>query len=231
MWRLGEAILTQEKAIQLIIFDCDGVLLDSEIIAARAHAKALQNAGWLVLEAELLRRFTGVTDHDMYRILEREHGRALPNDHDTKVKADIEWAFRHELCAVHGVHELLAGISLPICIASSSSPAKLKLGLTHVGLYDFFAPNIFSASMVARGKPAPDIFIYAAQQMKTDPSQCVVIEDSVAGVQAGVAAGMEVIGFHGASHGSDTHGEILIEAGAKVAANSMSKLARLLGLT
>ncbi|MDP8995964.1 MAG: HAD-IA family hydrolase [Pseudomonadota bacterium] len=173
---------------QLIIFDCDGVLLDSEIIAARAHAKAFHRAGILISETELVRRLTGITDPEMYRILESENGTTLPDGNDEDVKSDLERDFREELRAVDGVHQMLAGITLPACVASSSSPSKLKLGLTQVGLYGRFAPHIFSASAVARGKPAPDVFIYAAQQMQTDPSTCWVVEDSVAGVRAGIAA-------------------------------------------
>jgi HAD superfamily hydrolase (TIGR01509 family) len=212
----------------LIIFDCDGVLLDSEIILARAHAKAFSRAGWPVSELELLRRFVGIADPDMYRTVELELGRALPNNHDAFVKTEIERAYREDLQAVVGVHSVVASIKLPICVASSSSPSKLKLGLTLVNLHEQFAPNIFSATMVARGKPAPDLFLFAAQQMNVASSRCVVIEDSVAGVRAAVAAGMPVIGFCGASHCGAQHAATLMTEGAIATAKSMAELGPIL---
>ena len=212
----------------LIIFDCDGVLLDSEIILARAHATAFARAGWPVSELELLRRFVGIADPEMYRAVELELGRPLPTDHDTIVRTEIERAYREDLRAVVGVQAVVASAKLPKCVASSSSPAKLKLGLTLVDLYDSFAPNVFSATMVERGKPAPDLFLYAARQMNVAPSRCVVIEDSVAGVRAAAAAGMPVIGFCGASHCSAQHAETLLGEGAITTARSMIELGPIL---
>lgn len=161
----GNEAVRNVNAFDLIIFDCDGVLLDSEIIAARVNARAFARAGWPVSETELIRRFTGTPDAEMFEAVARELGRPLPNDHDALVKAEIEDAFRHELKAIAGVHDVLASIQAPKCIASSSSPAKLKLGLSLTGLYEHFAPHIFSATMVARGKPAPDLYLFAAKQM------------------------------------------------------------------
>jgi HAD superfamily hydrolase (TIGR01509 family) len=212
----------------LVIFDCDGVLLDSEIILARAHSKAFSRAGWPMSDLELLRRFVGIADPEMYRTVEEELGRPLPTDHDAFVRAEIARAYREDLRAVSGVHAVVAGITLPICVASSSSPSKLKLGLTLVGLYEQFAPNIFSATMVARGKPAPDLFLFAAQQMNVSSSRCVVIEDSVAGVRAAVAAEMPVIGFCGASHCGPQHAAVLISEGAIATAGTMAELERIL---
>jgi HAD superfamily hydrolase (TIGR01509 family) len=212
----------------LIIFDCDGVLLDSEIIIARAHAKAFKLGGWQITEQELLTRFVGIADREMYAILERERGAPLPPAYEDTFKAEVDRAYREELCAVEGVHDLLATISKPVCIASGSSPAKLKQGLTHVGLYQRFAPHIFSATMVAHGKPAPDLFLFAAQQMKTSPARCVVIEDSVAGVHAAKAAGMPVIGFCGAGHCQVGHAKVLAQEGAHCVAHTMPELAKVM---
>lgn len=208
----------------VVIFDCDGVLIDSEIIVARAHASALAARGHDLSVQELLTRFTGVPDREMYVILEREWGRSLPSDYDSAVKAAIASAYEQELQAIEGVHEAVAALKQRVCVASSSTPEKLRLGLSLVGLYDSFTPNIFSASQVARGKPAPDIFLFAAGQMGTSPAECLVVEDSVAGVAAARAAGMPVIGFTGASHCLPDHGAQLIQEGAFITVQHMKDL-------
>ena len=110
----------------------------------------------------------------------------------------------------------LRAIDLPKCVASSGTPEKIHHGLTCAGLYDLLAPNIFSASQVARGKPAPDLFLFAAEQMKVAPERCVVIEDSVPGVTGAHAAGMTVLGFHGGSHCPPGHAERLRAAGRRI---------------
>ena len=181
--------------------------------------------GWHITDKELLTRFVGIANREMYAILEREQGAPIPPDYDHKLLVETDRAYREELCAITGVHALLAQISKPVCIASGSSPAKLYQGLTHVGLYQHFAPHIFSATMVAHGKPAPDLFLFAAHRMKTSPARSVVIEDSVAGVQAARAAGMPVIGFCGASHCQNGHAEILTKEGATFVVHTMQELA------
>ena len=198
----------------LIVFDCDGVLIDSETIVARAHADALAALGCPVTLDDLLLRFTGVPDREMYPVIEAEWGRRLPPDYDERINTDVERSYRSDLCAIDGIHETLARLEYPVCVASSSSPEKLKLGLGQVGLLERFAPHIFSAHQVARGKPAPDIFLFAAAQMGFAPADCLVIEDSVAGVEAARAAGLGIVGFPGGSHCGDDHSERLARAGA-----------------
>lgn len=214
----------QTNRLALVIFDCDGVLIDSEILAARVHAAAFAAIGHDISVADLLRRFTGVPDAEMYVMLQQEWGCILPANFDARAKEGVTAAYQRELQAIEGVHDAVAAIDFPVCVASSSSPAKLRFGLTLVGLHDRFAPNIFSASQVRRGKPAPDIFLFAAEQMRTDPADCLVIEDSVAGVKAARAASMPVLGFVGASHCLTGHGDRLIEEGAFAVIQHMSEL-------
>jgi HAD superfamily hydrolase (TIGR01509 family) len=206
--------MTAHTPIELVIFDCDGVLIDSEPIAARIHAQALAGLGFAVGPEEIIRRFTGVPDRDMYAALEHDFGCALPPDYDETRKAEIARAYVGELRAIAGVHEVLAAIRVPVCVASSSAPEKLRLGLETVGLHDLFTPNVFSASEVRRGKPAPDLFLLAAARMGAAPEHCLVIEDSEAGVRAAVAAGMTVMGFTGGGHCGPDHGDLLLRSGA-----------------
>ena len=127
-----------------------------------------------------------------------------------------------------GIADVLTMIAAPVCVASSSSPERLRCALECVGLYDHFAPHIFSATMVVRGKPAPDLFLFAAEQMQAAPSRCLVIEDSVAGIQAARAAGMAVLGFCGGGHCGPAHAERLARAGAEIVFRDMRRLPHLL---
>jgi HAD superfamily hydrolase (TIGR01509 family) len=198
----------------LLVFDCDGVLIDSEIITSHAHARALGELGFAITAEDIVRRFTGMPDTAMYPALEAEWGKPLPADYDTRFKADVIARYASELRAIDGVHAALDALPWRRCVASSSTPGKLRAGLGAVGLYDYFAPHIFSATQVARGKPWPDLFQFAAEQMNAVPAECLVIEDSVAGVEAALAAGMPVIGFAGGSHCGPGWADKLLAAGA-----------------
>lgn len=217
----------------LVIFDCDGVLIDSEILSSRIDAAALTEAGYPISEAELLRRFTGMPARDAYAVIEAELGRALPDGHAESVQALILDAYREELKAIAGIDaalDALAGAAPAprVCVASSSEPDKLRFGLECVGLYGRFAPDVFSASMVARGKPAPDLFLYAAERMGVPPSRCLVVEDSVAGVTAARRAGMAVMGFTGGGHADPGLAGRLAEAGAAPVFGRMADLPALI---
>jgi HAD superfamily hydrolase (TIGR01509 family) len=212
----------------LVIFDCDGVLIDSEMITCRVQAERLTAHGLRITTEDVVRRFTGMRDREMYAILEREHGRALPDDYDAGTKELIAAAYRSELRALPGVAAALDAIRLPVCVASSSNPTKLRFGLELTGLYPRFAPHLFSAAQVGRGKPAPDLFLFAAAQMGRAPDDCLVIEDSVAGVQAARAAGMAVFGFCGGGHCRDGHGDLLRAEGAALAFERMEALPSLI---
>jgi len=176
----------------LIIFDCDGVLVDSEVISCRAHAETLTRHGFPITADQVLKRFLGVSDREARQTIEREMGRKLPDDFEAQIKLAALQCYASELVAIPYIGEAIAAIDLPKCVASSGTPEKIRHGLTCAGLFDALAPHIFSAVQVARGKPAPDLFLFAAEQMKTAPARCVVIEDSVPGVTGGRAAGAAV---------------------------------------
>ena len=219
------------EPIDLLIFDCDGVLIDSELIGCRVEAEALSRAGLRITLEEILERFTGLTSKETFRTLEREQGRRLPADFTQRVGAAIRAAFERELAAIAGIHAALARIELPVCVASSSSPARLEHSLQVTRLFARFTPHIFSATAVGRGKPAPDLFLHAAERMATPPARCLVIEDSIPGVQAGIAAGMRVLGFTGGSHCAPDHALRLRAAGATQTFADMTLLPALLAAT
>ena len=199
----------------LVIFDCDGVLIDSEIIACSADAIELTNIGYSISTQEVVRRFSGVPSVDMYAEIEADLGTALPHDFEQRVSQRIADEYSTNLAAIPGVRETIPNLPVPYCVASSSKPDKLSLGLQQTNLLELFAPNVFSTSLVARGKPAPDIFLYSAEQFSVSPDKCVVIEDSVAGVTAARDARMRVLGFVGGSHCGPDHERKLLEAGAE----------------
>jgi HAD superfamily hydrolase (TIGR01509 family) len=208
----------------LVIFDCDGVLIDSELIGCRAEAAELARAGIAITADEILARFTGIPASAMYATLEAKLGKALPADLEARIAARIRADFERELTPVRGIHAALERIVRPVCVASSSDPARLEHSLRLAGLFERFAPHIFGAAMVRHGKPAPDLFLYAAERMGAAPADCVVIEDSEAGVRAGIAAGMRVFGFTGGSHCGPQHGERLRTAGAAALFADMAAL-------
>jgi HAD superfamily hydrolase (TIGR01509 family) len=208
----------------LVIFDCDGVLIDSETIAARIHAEALGALGHDYTTADVVRRFVGVSSRDMLRMIEEETGQPLPRDYGASTRAALWAAYDTELAAVPYVADAIDALALPVCVASSSSPDSLRLSLGLVGLYERFAPNIFSATQVARGKPAPDLFLFAAKRMGVAASNCVVVEDSLPGVKGAAAAGMTGLGFTGASHCGPGHAEALMREGATAVFDDMRQL-------
>jgi HAD superfamily hydrolase (TIGR01509 family) len=214
----------RNQNFDLIIFDCDGVLVDSEVISCRAHAEALTRHGYPITADEVLNRFLGVSDREARLMIENEIGRKLPNDFESQVKQATLQFYADDLRAISYVSEAIAAIGLPKCVASSGTPEKIRHGLTCAGLYDQLAPHIFSASEVKRGKPAPDLFLFAAEQMQAAPAQCLVIEDSIPGVTGAVAAGMTVLGFHGGSHCPPGHADTLRAAGAIMTFEDMRQL-------
>ena len=213
----------------LVIFDCDGVLVDSEVISCRAHAETLTRHGYPITPDQVFDRFLGRSMRKATLEIEAELGRPLPEDFQTQVYAEIFRLFAASLEATPHIDEALAAIMMPVCVASSGPPEKISTSLNHVGLYDRFAPHIFSAVQVTNGKPAPDLFLFAAEQMKTAPARCLVIEDSVAGVTGAQAAGMVVFGYHGGSHCRPDTAETLRAAGAAVTFDDMRQLPDLIG--
>ena len=197
-----------------VIFDCDGVLIDSEIVVCRIVAEEFTALGFAITVGDVIARFAGRPDGDMRAEIEQEWGRPIPAAYGRQVDARVEEAYAHELQIIPGVVEAIDGLALPYCVASSSGPAKLRRGLEAVGLYERFAENAISGAVVPRGKPEPDVFLYAAGWLHTAPLDCLVIEDSVHGVSAARKAGIPALGFAGGSHCTPDHGDRLMNAGA-----------------
>ncbi|MDE3761380.1 HAD-IA family hydrolase [Sinorhizobium meliloti] len=216
---------------KLIIFDCDGVLIDSEFLGCRVVSEALATIGCHIPVEEVVRRFTGISFVEMCRILRADYGVNPPAELENRIKNNVEAAFHTELKIIKGAANFVSSLGIPYCVASSSAPAKLRLGLAITGLLEAFEPNIFSATMVPQGKPAPDIFLHAAEKMGVAPCDAVVVEDSVAGVTAGVRAGMRVIGFVGGSHCGPDHAAMLEQAGAQLVVSDLAEMFSLLDLT
>lgn len=209
----------------LLLFDLDGVLVDSELISARRVADALRQAGYATTEAAVLERFMGVSNPAMCAIVEAEMGHPLPGGFLDTLRRRLLDVSEAELRPIEGAAEVVAGLTLPCCVASSSHPDRVRRYLEITHLADRLAPHIFSATMVAQGKPAPDLFLYAAETMGARPDRCVVVEDSMVGVRAGKAAGMTVFGFTGGAHvDGAVHGPKLLAAGADLVFDAMAAL-------
>jgi HAD superfamily hydrolase (TIGR01509 family) len=195
----------------LIIFDCDGVLVDSEVISTHTLLEALLASG-LEIDIDYVRRtYLGrsmsVVQADYHRLT----GRVMAADFEADFLARLFAAYRRELAAMAGVKELIASISSRYCMATSSNIERARLSLELTGLLPLFEGRIFCASMVKRGKPAPDLFLHAAGELGADPANCLVIEDSEVGLEAARNAGMTVWRFVGGSHFRDGNGGQLIE--------------------
>ena len=213
-------------APDLIIFDCDGVLVDSEVLAVKALKQVLGEAGVPATEAMIGRCF-GMKQADILARIAHETGVAIPSDVPARVWPATRSWFERALTAMPGVERFLVALGdRPRCVASSSSPERIRMSLALTGLDRFFGANIFSAQQVARGKPAPDLFLFAAERMKTDPERAVVIEDSLYGVQGARAAGMRAFGFLGGTHIEPGHGDLLGSSGAEATESSWERLAR-----
>src|SRR5579862_5900459 len=198
----------------LIIFDCDGVLVDSEVLSCRCLSEVLARYGINLgleqaLDLFLGRSVTAVREH--YEAL----GCMIPEQFSAELKATVHAAFLAGLCPIEDVSSVLEGLQIPYCVASSSDVDRVSFSLSLTGLAPYFDTRLYTSQMVGRGKPAPDLFLYAAERMQADPRRTLVIEDSVSGVTAGKAAGMAVWGFVGGSHYQLRDGEaILAQAGA-----------------
>ena len=181
----------------LVIFDCDGVLVDSERVANRVLAEALRELCGLEFSLEqMFDTFVGHSKAQCLEKIERMLGCPPPDELERRYREEIDAALEASVEAVRGIEAVLASLSLPSCVASSGSHGKMRLTLGKTGLYDYFAGRIFSACEVERGKPHPDLYLHAAASMgTTDPARCLVIEDSPVGVAGGRAAGMTVFGY------------------------------------
>ncbi|MET0430499.1 MAG: HAD family hydrolase [Microvirga sp.] len=212
------------KDYELVIFDCDGVLVDSEVLSCTCLMRVLARHGLdldlpAIYETFLGRGYPCVVDH-----YQSAMGRPLPDGFAEALRREVSDAFARSLRPIPGIDALLRRIDTPSCVASSSLPERLALSLALTGLDGHFGDRVFSASMVARGKPAPDLFLHAAASLGVDPHRALVIEDSVSGVEAGKAAGMTVWGFTGGSHYAMRDGRhLLTRAGADRILASMAE--------
>nr|WP_297458896.1 HAD-IA family hydrolase [uncultured Halomonas sp.] len=202
--------------METLIFDCDGVLVDSESIAEAVIVERLGE--WLpdIQPAVMLRQALGMTTAAILEHIERRSAHALPDDALVRIESAIEARLERELQAIEGVIEAVAELHLPLAIVSNSSRRRVRASLASTGLSDTLlgeAP-LFTADQVANPKPAPDVYLLAARSLNSEPRDCLVVEDSVSGVTAAYSAGMTVIGFIGASHIEPDHAERLKQAGA-----------------
>jgi HAD superfamily hydrolase (TIGR01509 family) len=181
--------------IELVIFDCDGVLVDSDRISLRIQAERISALGLSTTYEECVRDFLGLGMPTTLKVIAERLGRPVPEGWVAELEAAVRESFVRELTPIPGVVEALDKIEVPTCVASSGSHDKMRLTLGITGLYDRFAGRIFSADEVERGKPAPDIFLHAGARMSVPPERCVVVEDSPFGVTAAKAAGMHAFGF------------------------------------
>jgi HAD superfamily hydrolase (TIGR01509 family) len=208
----------------VVIFDCNGVLVDSEPLATQIVSQEFMRAGFRLTPEIVAHYFTGRRPADMFRDVELAAGRKLPAGFAATVAGATLRHFRAELQATKHVALALSWLRGPKCVASSSSYDRIRLSLECTGLIRFFEPNLFSASEVKNGKPAPDLFLHAAAKMRVRPADCVVVEDSVVGVAAGVAAGMTVVGFTGGGHVRGRLADHLRAAGARAVISDMRAL-------
>ena len=206
--------LGPQRDLDLIIFDCDGVLVDSEVLSCRCLAEALDGCGITLELGEALELFLGRSTSVVLQHYAAQ-GRALPESFVSDLKVRTRDSFQGSLQPIPGIAALLAGLATPHCVASSSDRDRVSFSLARTGLSRYFGDHIFTSEMVAHGKPAPDLFLYAADKMHAAPARTLVIEDSVSGVAAAKAAGMQVWGFVGGSHYESLDGRgILLRAGA-----------------
>ncbi len=212
-------------APKLVIFDCDGVLVDSEPLANRVLSECFQAVGFPISYDTCVDTMVGLALPTCFKMAEDWHGKSLPDDFFDTVQSRTYEAMHEELLPVTGVQAAIEAIPLPRCVASSSEPDKIALSLDITGLAPLFGANIYSATQVERGKPFPDLFLFAAEQMGISPGDCVVVEDSPYGAKAARAAGMEVFGYTGGGFA-----EKLADEGARIFA-TMADLPGLLGFT
>ena len=211
---------------ELVIFDCDGVLVDSERLAVKVDVEVFTRLCWVMTEAEVVERFVGLSDATIRRAIEAHIGRRLADDWEQEFQHLYRTAFAAELTAVDGVGEALDGITAHTCVASSGSHEKMRFTLGLTGLLARFEGRMFSVTEVERGKPAPDLFLHAAARMGVVPSACAVVEDSRFGIEAAHAAGMRAFGYAGGL----TPAPRLAVSGT-VVFRDMRELSRLLGET
>lgn len=213
----------------LIMFDCDGVLVDSEIIAAQVDSEHLAEIGFKITPEDVIRRFVGLTSDGIAEIIQAEIGKPLPPEFLAEQDAELNRRLATEVEAVPGVLEMLDILEGPRCVCSNSSTERLRLTMERTGIWDKFAPNIWSAGEVGdrRTKPDPNVYIYGMEQFRCAPRDAIVVEDSVFGVTAAHAAGARVIGFTGGQHAWIGLADLLTAAGAETVTNKLSDIPKI----
>lgn len=215
-----------------VIFDCDGVLVDSEVIHIAAELELLAHLGLVYERATYLTRFVGLSNADFHAALRSDYaeltGDEFPSNFDSQLDQMIWPRIEAELEAIDGVADLVRGFGGKVAVGSSSPYQKLLKKLEIAGLQSLFAPHIYSADHVKAGKPAPDLFLHTAAQLDVDPRRCLVVEDSVHGVLAAIAAGMTPIGFVGGKHCDVGLEQRLLANGAEVVVTHHSQIVALL---
>ncbi len=214
------------EPFDLVIFDCDGVLIDSEPLAAQVEADLLRNLGWALTPQEVSERFSGVSLSKMYRTIEKTLNKPLPTGFPDHHVNSIVSRFDQDLASFPGLPEFLQSLNSHTCVATNSPIDWVSKGLSAVGLWTAFEGRVFTGEQVEKPKPAPDLFLLAATHFETPPSRCLVIEDSIHGVRAAQAARMTCIGFTGGGHCREGHADNLLQAGAANAFESYSDLSK-----
>ena len=211
------------RRFDLVIFDCDGVLIDSEPIANAVFSRMLATVGIAMSPSDVMRTFVGRSRDTCIEMAGRMRGEALPADFGQKWDDAFHAVLEREVKPVEGIPQLLRSLKIPYCVASNGEPTHMEKGLTAAGLMPLVRGRLFSARLVAHPKPAPDIYLHAAQAMGAQPSRCAVVEDTPTGVKAAIAAGMTVFGYVG---GPQSDAATLRELGA----HPFRRMAELAGL-
>ncbi len=202
-----------QNRFDLVIFDCDGVLVDSEPLAALAYHNVYANQG-MSLPDGTIAQCVGMKQSDIIKRIAELTGHQLLGEAEGGIWQETRRVFSQSLKPTSGIKELLEKLDTSRCVASSSSLERIHFSLETTNLAGYFGDAIYSSSMVRHGKPAPDLFLHAAREMKTDPERCVVIEDLPFGVEGAVAAGMTAIGYTGGGHTYGSHAQTLLDKGA-----------------
>lgn len=216
------------SGIKHLIFDCDGVLIDSEYVAVQVMLKMLAPFGYQSSFQAFSSQFTGMLDTEILKYLNEQEGLPFPANFYQEIEAERDRVFAEELKPVAGMPELVKSISFPKSVVSNSHVAHVQMSLDICGIRPLFEERIYSSEHVPKPKPHPDVYLHALQSLSLSPDEVLVVEDSLTGVQAAKGAGCKVIGFAGASHISDGHSDKLGELGVEITADNPEALSHIL---
>ena len=205
--------MSSVSSFDLVIFDCDGVLVDSEPLSCLAFERVYANHGMELPEGTVAKGI-GMKQADIMKMIEDMTGHRLPDEAISQFWPETQVLFAEALEPTVGIADFLRELPQKRCVASSSQPERIAFSLEKTGISHYFGDAVYSSSMVKRGKPAPDLFLFAADKMGIDPARCVVIEDSPFGVEGAIAAGMTAFGYTGGGHTYEGHAEKLTGKGA-----------------